>query len=326
MFMANLSSADPVTDEAGPSYDLDILSEVQDHDQYQDVVCTHHEEHAMHDSVQLDHVVESHADYTNDNNMIPYDQYVNDNETANSQITKLTEQVTNLQAQDNLFRAENDKIKQHYKELYDSIKITRAKHIEQVTALTTKNVNMKDQTLEKVNSVRVNSCPNASGSQPKSNIKTNRISPAKGVNKLPVEDQPRINKSHLRTSNRVDSSSRLKRTISVETHRKSPNHHWPPIEAHELDIQLKEPVPLTRFTPPKVVSDKQNKKWASCLKHMTGDRSRLMNFVKKFIRTVRFENDHFGAIMGYEDYVISDSVISRVYYVEVLGHNLFSVE
>nr|GFB30282.1 hypothetical protein [Tanacetum cinerariifolium] len=33
-------------------------------------------------------------------------------------------------------RAENDRIKQHYKELYDSIKITRAKHIEQVTKLT----------------------------------------------------------------------------------------------------------------------------------------------------------------------------------------------
>nr|GEX68460.1 hypothetical protein [Tanacetum cinerariifolium] len=53
-------------------------------------------------------------------------------EIADSQITKLTEQVTNLQAQNNLFRAKNDKIKQHYKELYDSIKITRAKHIEQV--------------------------------------------------------------------------------------------------------------------------------------------------------------------------------------------------
>nr|GEV09580.1 putative ribonuclease H-like domain-containing protein [Tanacetum cinerariifolium] len=74
-------------------------------------------------------------------------------ETADSQITKLTKQVTNLQAQYNLFRAENDKIKQHYKELYDSIKITRAKHIKQVTALTTKNVNLKAQTLEKVNSV-----------------------------------------------------------------------------------------------------------------------------------------------------------------------------
>ncbi|GKE47446.1 retrovirus-related pol polyprotein from transposon TNT 1-94 [Tanacetum coccineum] len=60
-------------------------------------------------------------------------------------------------------------------------------------------------------------------------------------------------------------------------------------------------------------------------KHMTGDRSWLRNFMKKFIGTVRFRNDHFGAIMGYGDYVISDSVISRVYYVEGLGHNLFSV-
>ncbi|GKA50397.1 hypothetical protein Tco_0743470, partial [Tanacetum coccineum] len=44
-------------------------------------------------------------------------------------------------------------------------------------------------------------------------------------------------------------------------------------------------------------------------KHMTGDRSQLRNFMKKFIGTVRFENDHFGAIMGYGDYVIDDSVI-----------------
>ncbi|GJS32136.1 integrase, catalytic region, zinc finger, CCHC-type containing protein [Tanacetum coccineum] len=64
---------------------------------------------------------------------------------------------------------------------------------------------------------------------------------------------------------------------------------------------------------------------SGCSKHMTGNRSKLMNFVEKFIGTVRFGNDHFGAIMGYGDYVIGDSVISRVYYVEGLGHNLFSV-
>nr|GEZ27715.1 retrovirus-related Pol polyprotein from transposon TNT 1-94 [Tanacetum cinerariifolium] len=58
---------------------------------------------------------------------------------------------------------------------------------------------------------------------------------------------------------------------------------------------------------------------------MTGDRSWLMNFMKKFIGTFRFGNDHFGAIMGYEDYVIGDNVISRVYYVEGLVHNLFFV-
>nr|GFA00456.1 retrovirus-related Pol polyprotein from transposon TNT 1-94 [Tanacetum cinerariifolium] len=62
-----------------------------------------------------------------------------------------------------------------------------------------------------------------------------------------------------------------------------------------------------------------------CSQHMTGDRSRLMNFVKNFIGTVRFGNDHFDAIMGYEDYVIGDSVIFRVSYVEGLGYNLFSV-
>nr|GEY55617.1 retrovirus-related Pol polyprotein from transposon TNT 1-94 [Tanacetum cinerariifolium] len=80
MFMANLSSTDPVTDEAGPSYDSNFLSEVQDHNHYQDAVCAHHEEHAMHDSVQLNHVVDSHTDYTSDSNMILYDQYVKDNE------------------------------------------------------------------------------------------------------------------------------------------------------------------------------------------------------------------------------------------------------
>ncbi|GJY90228.1 hypothetical protein Tco_0505424 [Tanacetum coccineum] len=79
MFMANFSSADPVYDEASPSYDSDILSEVLDHDNYQDAVCEHHEVHEMHDDVQPNYVVDSHADYTSDSNMIPYDQYVKDN-------------------------------------------------------------------------------------------------------------------------------------------------------------------------------------------------------------------------------------------------------
>nr|GEU82039.1 integrase, catalytic region, zinc finger, CCHC-type, peptidase aspartic, catalytic [Tanacetum cinerariifolium] len=79
MFMTNMSSADPVYDEAGPSYDSDILSEVHDHDHYQDVVYEHHEEHEMYDSVQLNHIVDSHADYMSDSNMILYDQYVKDN-------------------------------------------------------------------------------------------------------------------------------------------------------------------------------------------------------------------------------------------------------
>ncbi|GJY52544.1 hypothetical protein Tco_0443391 [Tanacetum coccineum] len=72
--MANLSSADPVYDEAGPSYDSDVLSEVQDRDHYQDTVCDYHDEREMHDDVQPNHVVDSHADYTSDSHMTPYDQ------------------------------------------------------------------------------------------------------------------------------------------------------------------------------------------------------------------------------------------------------------
>nr|GEX53448.1 integrase, catalytic region, zinc finger, CCHC-type, peptidase aspartic, catalytic [Tanacetum cinerariifolium] len=79
MFMVNLSSAYPIYDEAGPSYDSDILSELHDHDHYQDAVCKHHEEHEMYDNVLPNHVVNSHADYTSDSNMISYDQYVKDN-------------------------------------------------------------------------------------------------------------------------------------------------------------------------------------------------------------------------------------------------------
>nr|GFA47025.1 integrase, catalytic region, zinc finger, CCHC-type, peptidase aspartic, catalytic [Tanacetum cinerariifolium] len=65
---------------------------------------------------------------------------------------------------------------------------------------------------------------------------------------------------------------------------------------------------------------------SSCSKHMTGDRSQLINFIQKFLGTVKFGNDHVAKIMGYGDYQIGNATISRVYYMEGLGHNLFSVE
>ncbi|GKB37064.1 hypothetical protein Tco_0882006 [Tanacetum coccineum] len=58
---------------------------------------------------------------------------------------------------------------------------------------------------------------------------------------------------------------------------------------------------------------------------MTGNLSQLMNFISKFMGTVRLGNDQIGRIMGYGDYQLGNVIISRVYYVEGLGHNLFSV-
>nr|GEY63882.1 integrase, catalytic region, zinc finger, CCHC-type, peptidase aspartic, catalytic [Tanacetum cinerariifolium] len=64
---------------------------------------------------------------------------------------------------------------------------------------------------------------------------------------------------------------------------------------------------------------------SGCSKHMTEDRSQLINFVQKFLGTAKFGNDHVAKIMGYGDYKIGNVTISRVYFVEGLGHNLFSV-
>nr|GEX42358.1 retrovirus-related Pol polyprotein from transposon TNT 1-94 [Tanacetum cinerariifolium] len=242
-------------------------------------------------------------------------------ETIDSQITKLTDHVTHLQAQNDLFRAKNDKIKQHYKELDTHLDYLRhlKESVETIRDIVQEAKVVRPQDRSIVSACRVNICPNASGSQPKSHVKSNRISPAKGVNKLSVEDQPRTNKSHHRTLNLVRKVKQVwkpkpvrqvwKPTRKVLT---TIGHQW---RATGQILTLGKQFPLTRFTPPKVVSATQNKKRANsgCSKHMTGDRSPLMNFMKKFIGTVRFGNDHFGAIMGYGDYVIGNNSVTLIW-------------
>ncbi|GJY22590.1 hypothetical protein Tco_0396248 [Tanacetum coccineum] len=81
------------------------------------------------------------------------------------------------------------------------------KHVEQLNTQKT-NVSVPPST-------GVNSCTDASRSQPRSNTKKNRILPAKSVNKKNVEEHPRTNKSNLKTKNRVDFSISSKRTNGV---------------------------------------------------------------------------------------------------------------
>ncbi|GJS85431.1 retrovirus-related pol polyprotein from transposon TNT 1-94 [Tanacetum coccineum] len=80
MFMVNLSSEDPIYDEVGPSYDSNTPFEVQDHDTFVDHMDEYHEVHEMQNDVQHNYVVDSDAEYTSDSNIIPYNQYVEDNE------------------------------------------------------------------------------------------------------------------------------------------------------------------------------------------------------------------------------------------------------
>nr|GEZ67901.1 integrase, catalytic region, zinc finger, CCHC-type, peptidase aspartic, catalytic [Tanacetum cinerariifolium] len=64
---------------------------------------------------------------------------------------------------------------------------------------------------------------------------------------------------------------------------------------------------------------------SGCSKHMTRNLKLLINFVEKFLGTVKFGNDQIAPILGYGDLVQGAVTITRVYYIEGLNHNLFSI-
>nr|GEW55028.1 retrovirus-related Pol polyprotein from transposon TNT 1-94 [Tanacetum cinerariifolium] len=230
---------------------------------------------------------------------------------SNLEITQLTAKVTALQAQNDLFRAKNDKIKQHYKELYDSIKITRAKHIEQVTALTTKHVNLKAQILNTVNSVS------------KDHVKPK----VRALGKYAIDIEPIVPRLRSNREAHLDYLRHLKESVETIRDIVEEAKVVRPLDSSIVFVcrYTKHSQELLEYVIGTCRTDRPLVFGLRLLKTYDGDRLRLMTFVKKFIGTVRFRNDHFGAIMGYGDYMIGDSVISRVYYVEGLGHNLFSV-
>ncbi|GJR38516.1 retrovirus-related pol polyprotein from transposon TNT 1-94 [Tanacetum coccineum] len=82
--------------------------------------------------------------------------------------------------------------------------------------------------------------------------------------------------------------------------------------------------PMTRITsnpivPPKetsqtpIITPNPEVKYldSGCFKHMIKQCSQLINFVEKFLGTVRFGNDHIANIMGYGDYQIGNVTISQ---------------
>ncbi|GJW96185.1 hypothetical protein Tco_0177993 [Tanacetum coccineum] len=101
LFMANLSSADPVYNEAGLLYDFGILSEVQDHDNCLDIMNDSHKEHEMHNDDNKDQVVHSDvSSVPNDaimiitNDIYEQDaQCVTSNKPNNTVITSLTAEL-----------------------------------------------------------------------------------------------------------------------------------------------------------------------------------------------------------------------------------------
>ncbi|GJT21593.1 retrovirus-related pol polyprotein from transposon TNT 1-94 [Tanacetum coccineum] len=103
------------------------------------------------------------------------------------------------------------------------------------------------------------------------------------------------------------------------------NPRWKPTGRH---FSLFEKYPLTRImeptdmpielppsasSSPQITMAVQIVLWyldSGCSRHMTGDRARLINFVEKFIGTVRFGNDEYAAIVGYGLEVASTALVT----------------
>ncbi|GJZ55966.1 integrase, catalytic region, zinc finger, CCHC-type containing protein [Tanacetum coccineum] len=141
-----------------------------------------------------------------------------------------------------------------------------------------------------------------------------------------------LNADLERMGNPIKESGNLRKPVANSKPQWKPTgRHFSLFEKYPL-TRIMEPTDMPIELPPKQVPKGslvvQIVLWyldSGCSRHMTGDRARLINFVEKFIGTVRFGNDEYAAIIGYGDYKLGDTIISRVYYVEGLKHNLFSV-
>ncbi|GKD26815.1 integrase, catalytic region, zinc finger, CCHC-type containing protein [Tanacetum coccineum] len=109
IFMANLSSEDPIYDEAGTSYDSNTQFEVQDHDTFVDHMDEYHEVHEESD-VQPTTVVDLMLTIRVHSNIIPYDQYDEDKRR-----TCLSAQTVHMLCQPKSFYDEKHKVAIGYK-------------------------------------------------------------------------------------------------------------------------------------------------------------------------------------------------------------------
>nr|GEW52669.1 integrase, catalytic region, zinc finger, CCHC-type, peptidase aspartic, catalytic [Tanacetum cinerariifolium] len=141
-------------------------------------------------------------------------------------------------------------------------------------------------------------------------VSSNKYVIAPGMYKVVTPQEKQNAKSGL-SCTRMNVASSVRRSMNRDSHEKNSVLANSKISAKKVAVYVVQTVLWIVYS--------------GCSNHMTGDRSLLRNFIEKFIGTVRFGNDNFAAITGYGDYIQGNITICHVYYVEGLGHNLFSV-
>nr|GEZ92984.1 integrase, catalytic region, zinc finger, CCHC-type, peptidase aspartic, catalytic [Tanacetum cinerariifolium] len=223
--------------------------------------------------------------------------------------------------------AGNEHLKQTYKQLFDSIKSLRVQSKEHCDELINK-VNLKSVEVSDLNASLQEKVLVITAPKEQLNKLKGKAVLTKAVSLDPID--PALLQ--------VDVAPLVPKLRKVF---KSVEHIWKPTGrtftlvgnvcpltriATAIIVPPREPIPIvkrvdkpvvtlvyTRKPKAKNVPNKMepNKSWGSS----SNDSSSLTDC----------RNDHVAKIMGYGDYQIGNVIISRVYYVEGLGHNLFSV-
>ncbi|GJZ13678.1 hypothetical protein Tco_0548908, partial [Tanacetum coccineum] len=199
---------------------------------------------------------------------------------------------------------------------------------------------------------RVKPSTSAGGSQPSGNTKKDKIqqTPSSTL-KNKVEAHPRKVKSSLKNKNNVIEP---KRTANVQHSKLNANSELKCVKCngcmlsdnHDLCVldfinnvnarvkskSVKKSSKRKVWKPTgkvlKYVSTNKkepSQSWGSIVSDVPSSSLNKCRSSKLFSGTVKFGNDHVAKILGYGDYHIGNVTISRVYYVEGLGHNLFFV-
>ncbi|GJV47319.1 retrovirus-related pol polyprotein from transposon TNT 1-94 [Tanacetum coccineum] len=246
-----------------------------------------------------------------------------DLEAYNTINIELQHSVTTLKQQNERLVAGREDIKKNFKEQFDSIKITRARHKEQIDSFNAQIARLNAQISNHASSSKVTApkvhkidvIPLAPPAKIKLDVHLAYLRAitecAKLLRKMELIEYlkltcPALLKSSLKkvaitpmnNARKVtfDTTKNTTRDISQDQEKVPPKE---PLIATE---STKSPdrylrignMGITVFNLPISMS------WyldSGCSKHMTRDRSKLINYVKKFIGTVRFGNDHVTAIV-----------------------------
>nr|GEX19246.1 integrase, catalytic region, zinc finger, CCHC-type, peptidase aspartic, catalytic [Tanacetum cinerariifolium] len=241
-------------------------------------------------------------------------------DTRNSLSQKLENENVELEFQVLNYARENAHLKATYKNLL-TLFLCHVSHQKDNTQDTSKNTKFAKQPIvENLPKTRVDNTKTRRP-QPRSNTKHDRV-PSASKSSQSKNKEAEVEEHHrnllLSKNNKHISSPKVTKPKKVE-------HHKSLATPKPRNSRL-----LLRWSPTgklfdkdgKIVDSSESKSPFDC---SNGNLKLLINFAWKFMGTVRFGNDHVAAILGFGDLLWGNILITRVYFVEGLGHNLFSV-